>query len=478
MRTRFVLLFYCVFGAFGADTLNVLFIAVDDLRPTLGCYGDPAARTPAIDRLASRGLTFDRAYCQQAVCNPSRQSLLTGRRPDTIGVWDLKTHFRQTAPEVVPLPEYFKQRGYFAQSFGKIYHGRPGMQDAASWSVPEQLHRVDKHEMYLLPENQSGEQQKKMAATEAADVPDIAYPDGRVADRAVEALRVLARREQPFFLAVGFRKPHVPFTAPKRYWDLYRRAALAKPENPLAPKGAPALALHNSVELRGYIDIPNKGPIADSKIAEMRHGYYAAVSYIDAQVGRLLDTLAGTGLERRTVVILWSDHGYHLGEHGLWCKTTNFELDSRVPMILAVPDQRNRGVHTRALVELVDVYPTLLELCGLPAPEGLEGRSMKPLLDNPDREWKRAVFSQFPRPWPASGAPEHMGYSIRTDSWRYTLWLDWETKRVVAEELYDEAADPRETTNLARSAKHADRVAELRQMLYAGPNRELRKEER
>ena len=445
---------------------NVLFIAVDDLRPTLRCYGDQTARTPNIDRLARRGTLFNRAYCQQAVCNPSRASLMTGRRPDTIKVWDLATHFRKTVPNVVTLPQHFKQQGYHSQCVGKIYHGKKALQDSPSWSVPEKFNVGVKREQYVLAKNRPGEKSGKMAACECADAPDDAYWDGKIAEEAIKALE--ENRDQPFFLAVGFMKPHLPFSCPKKYWDIYDRDSIAPPVNPKKPAGAPEIALHDWVELRGYTDIPDKGPLSTAKIAELRHGYYACVSYTDAQIGKLLDSLNRLNLAHNTVIVLWGDHGWHLGEHALWCKTTNFELDTRVPMIVAAPRQKRAGAKTDALVEFVDIYPTLVELCALSMPKGLEGVSVAPLLNNPNRPWKKAAFSQFPRPWFYKKQPAVMGYTIRTGRHRYTEWLDFKTREVLARELYDHPNDSGETVNLADKREHAQEVQRLSKMLRAG----------
>jgi iduronate 2-sulfatase len=444
--------------------LNVLFIAVDDLRPTLGCYGDPITVTPHIDALAEEGLLFQRAYCQQAVCGPSRMSLLTGRRPDAIRTWSNSHHFRQAIPTIVTLPQYFKKHGYHTQCVGKIFHGQSSMQDRVSWSVPEKHNFVHKgmyQYRYALEENQTGK--LKARATECAEVPDNAYLDGLITEEAGKALN--RNRERPFFLAVGFKKPHVPFCAPKKYWDLYDRKRLAVPEHPDPPRDVPPVALHNWKELRGYTDIPNDGPLSAKKSAELRHGYYAATSYVDAQVGKLLAKLDALGLRQNTVVILWGDHGYHLGEHDLWCKTTNFELDTHVPLILSVPSQQSKGRKTRALVELVDIYPTLVECCRLPIPDDLDGVSMVPLLKDPDRSWKKTAFSQFPRPAYYKRQPEVMGYSMRTDRFRYTQWQNWKTATVVAQELYDHGLDPHETRNLALKKPYRGIVKELSTLL-------------
>jgi iduronate 2-sulfatase len=456
---------------------NVLFLVFDDLRTTLGCYGDPVALTPNLDRLAARGAAFTRAYSQIAVCNPSRASVLTGRRPDALRVWDLRVHFRKNVPDVVTLPQHFKQHGYRCEAIGKIYHDPPAFRDEPSWSVPAQLDdtravrgkyvREDNLRIYQ-PGGKMG--QEKAAATEAADVPDHAYIDGRVADLAVQRLRALATQPAPFFLAVGFRRPHLPFSAPRRYWDLYDPARLKTVSQPDPPRGAPALARHDSEELRGYTDMPPHGACPPEQTARLRHGYYAATSYADAQAGRVLAALRALALEENTVIVVWSDHGYHLGEHGLWAKATNYEADTRVPLLVAYPGQPHRGARSAALCELLDVYPTLVDLCGLPIPAGLDGRSLRPWLETPARPGRDAVFSQFSRPWPSRGPIEHMGYAVRTATHRYVEWRRFGTRELVARELYAYAGDELfERENLAADPAHAMRLARLAALLPAPP---------
>ncbi|MCA8951607.1 MAG: sulfatase [Planctomycetes bacterium] len=456
--------------------LNVLFLAVDDLRPALGCYGDPVAITPCIDRLAARGTIFRRAYCQQALCSPSRLSLMTGRRPDTTRVWDLDTHFRAAMPDVVTLPQHFRQNGYFTRSFGKIYHGGgPAAKDPPSWSAKPRFDTGDPRR-YVTPANLASTGAKR-ASTERGDVDEDGYTDGMICAAAIAELEQLAQRgdAEPFFLAVGFHKPHLPFCAPAKYWDLYDRDAIPLPDPATAPADAPEYAMRSWRELEGYTDIADDGAIPVEQIRTLRHGYYACVSYADALVGRLLDALARVGHSDDTVVVLWGDHGYHLGEQSLWTKANNFELSVRVPLIVALPTAAGavaRTGPTDALVELVDLYPSLAELCGLPAPDGVEGTSFVPLLADPERPWKRAVFHQFPRA--PEGRNRHrgrgavMGYAARTDRYRYVEWRDSASGEVAARELYDQAEDPRETVNLAGSAAHADAVAELAERLRAG----------
>jgi arylsulfatase A-like enzyme len=454
---------------------NVLFIVVDDLRTTLGGYGDKTAITPNIDRLAARSLLFTHAYAQQAVCNPSRQSFLSGRRPDAIRVWNLTSHFRKTAPDVISLPEHFKRHGYITQGIGKIYHDPAEMQDAPSWSLPATFNVLAKKEDYLLPENQAppDKPQRKMAATEAADAADDAYPDGKVAAAAVTALGELKDRGQPFFLAVGFRKPHLPFSAPKKYWDLYDRAKIPDLGRETPPRNAPEIALHDWPELRGYSGVAKQGPLAREQAMELRHGYYASVSYMDAQVGKVIDELGRLKLAENTIVVLFSDHGFHLGDSGLWCKDTVYEATTRAPLLLSAPrggSWRAAGERTEALVELIDLYPTLAELCGLPTPNKLDGRSLVPLLRDPKRSWKTAAYSQFPRPWTPSSTqpPQRMGYAVRTDRFRYIEWRDFKTLELLARELYDYSTGATETVNLASDPAYADRIAALSGELKKG----------
>jgi iduronate 2-sulfatase len=435
---------------------NVLFIAVDDLRVEVGCYGDTLAKSPNIDRLAERGILFNRAYCQQSVCNPSRASMLTGLRPDTLGVWDLPTHFREKHPDVVTLPQLFKQHGYHTRNIGKIFHNYRQDDfkgDPASWSVPAMLH-YGSH--YVDDQVQvDGPPPPNLATldkTECRDVPDEAYLDGRVAAETVKALR--ENRNRPFFLAVGFWKPHLPFNAPKKYWDLYDRSDVELPPNPQPPAGVPPIALQD-------YKIDSKAHLTDDDIRELRHGHYAAISYLDAQVGKVLNELDRLNLQDKTIIVFWSDHGLHLGEHGLWSKTTCFELDTRVPLIIAAPDYQG-GQRTDALVELLDIYPTLADLCGLPAPAILEGMSLRPILKDPNTSVKSAAFSQHPRPpYCRRADPQVMGYSIRTDRYRYNQWRDFQTGQVVARELYDHANDPRETVNLADREENAAIIRRL-----------------
>ena len=427
---------------------NVLFIAVDDLRPELGCYGRDYIKSPNIDRIAKSGMVFRRAYCQQAVCSPSRSSLLTGTRPDTTQVWDLVTHFRDALPNVVTLPEHFKNNGYFVQGMGKIFH--PSVEDPQSWSVPWQTAKAPNYANVKTDEIQDDDAPKKANAKggpsfEAGNVADNFYKDGQVAELAVKTLQGLKTKAQPFFLAVGFAKPHLPFVSPKKYWDMYDPAKIQLAPNPFHPKDAPEYALTNSGELRNYTNMPAEGPITDAMARKLKHGYYAAISYTDAQIGKVLDELERSGLRHNTIIVLWGDHGWKLGEHGEWCKHSNVENDTNAPLLLSAPGVKTAGKQTTALVEFVDIYPTLAELAGLRLPTHLEGKSFKPLLENPNRSWKTAAFSQYPR-------RKLMGYAMRTDRFRFTVWVDKKDHtKVDAIELYDHEKDPQENVNVAKA---------------------------
>lgn len=435
--------------------LNVLFIMADDLRAELASYGS-VVLTPNLDRLAKRSVQFDRAYCQQAVCNPSRSSMLTGRRPDSLRLWNNGTHFRELNLDVTTLPHWFKTHGYTTRCVGKIFHNWHTQEkgDARSWSAPEFLHYANHGDD--TPQV-NGELPPNLATTttrnygnvplcEIRDVPDEAYYDGRVA---AEAIRVLSEiKDQPFFLAVGFWKPHAPMNAPKRYWDLYDRAKLPA-LNPARPEGAPDVAFHDGREIRGIP--PNQLTFTPEQAAEIRHGYFANISYMDAQLGKVLDALDRHGLTNRTTIVFVGDHGYHVGEHSLWGKTSNFELDARVPLMLAAPGSAHAGRRTESLAELLDLFPTLVDLCRLPKPDGLEGSSLVPILCDPAARVKPAAYTQHPRPAyfdrEPSKTPQAMGCSVRTPAVRYTEWRDWKTDEVIARELYDATRDPAEMHN-------------------------------
>ena len=458
---------------------NVLFIVVDDLRPELGCYGKPV-HSPHIDQLAREGVLFERAYVQCALCMPSRVSVFTGRRPDTTGVVDFSVRFRDVLGDVVTLPQHFKNNGYHAAAFGKVFH----RDDVASWSEPlwqsnRQRYHTDfgKQVLTWMSEDHRrltyvwdlGDGITKTKSPgglpwEAADVPDTKLRDGHIADAAIAKMRELKNR--PFFLAVGFHKPHLPFIAPKKYFDIYDRSKIDLAANPFPPRDAPKFATYNWNDLRHYYGIPDVGPVLDEQARDLKHAYYACVSFVDAQVGRLLNSLDTLGLTKNTIVVLWGDHGWQLGEHGMWDKHSNFETSTHAPLIVRVPEVK--AARTSALVEFVDIFPTLCELCGLSLDHGLEGRSFVPLLSNPDRQWKSAAFSQYRRVIPGYGkVARGMGYSMRTDRYRFTEWTVAGTD-FHADELYDHRLDPNENINLAVLSEHQQLLNRLRKKLHAG----------
>jgi iduronate 2-sulfatase len=468
MKRTLLFLLFAANAAVAADKPNVLFIAVDDLRPELGCYGNTIVKSPHIDRLAKSGVVFSHAYCQQAVCLPSRASLLTGARPDSTKAWDLSTDFRKALPDIVTLPQLFKNSGYVSLAMGKLYHH--GYDDAVSWSEPTRFPATGamSGNQELHPDRPAEQRSAKGRgpAAEAVDGPDNALHDGQLADMAVAALSDLKTKPQPFFLAVGFIRPHLPFNSPKKYWDLYDPQQIPLASNPFFPKDAPPYAIPGGSEVRSYGGAPAERPYPDDYARFLKHGYYAAISYMDAQVGRLLDALDQQGLRENTIVVLWGDHGWKLGEHGAWAKHTNFENDTRAPLIISAPAMKHAGAKSGALVEFVDVYPTLAELAGLPLPSHLEGVSLKPLLDQPERPWKSAAFSQFPR---KVGKKNLMGHTMRTTRYRYTKWVFKQNpEKTDAVELYDHEKDPQENTNIAADPANAAIIRTLDQQWHAG----------
>jgi uncharacterized sulfatase len=437
-----------------AAKLNVLFIAVDDMNNDLGCYGHPLVRSPNVDRLAKRGVRFDRAYCQFPLCSPSRVSLLTGRRPDTTRIFDLSTDFRKTSlPDVVTLPQLFMNNGYYAARVGKIFHygnpgqiGTNGLDDPKSWNDRVNPRGRDKDDEKKLVNYTPKRGLGSALCFLAAEGTDEEQTDGKVA---AETIKLLEKNKgRPFFLAAGFYRPHCPYIAPKKYFDLYPLDRITLPREPAGHREkllAPATASTRPYPLFG---------VTEAQAREAKRAYYAAITFVDAQVGKLLDALDRLGLADKTVVVFWSDHGYHLGEHGLWMKQSLFEESARVPLIVAAPGRKGNGKGCPRTVELLDLYPTLAELAGLPAPKGLEGANLKPLLDNPAAEWKRPAFTQV---WRGS----FPGHSVRTERWRYTEWANGKQ----GAELYDHDADPRELHNLAGDAKHAAVVKDLRALV-------------
>jgi uncharacterized sulfatase len=437
--------------------LNVLFIAVDDMNNDLGCYGNPQVKAPNIDRLAARGVKFDRAYCQFPLCSPSRSSLLTGLRPDTTRVFDLKYHFRQGLPDVLTLPQLFRTNGYYAARVGKIYHygnpgdiGTSGLDDPASWAEVRNPAGRDKTalepDVIRYKDSKGKGLGSAMAYLNDKQGTDEQHTDGKVATQAIELLE--AHKDKPFFLAVGFYKPHCPWITPRGYFEKYSLDTIQLP--PIAPNyrdtvPAPALASTRPWPYFG---------VSPEFARECKLGYYAAISFVDAQVGRVLDALDRLGLRDNTIVVFWSDHGYQLGEHGLWFKQSCFEESARVPLIIVSPGTKNAGKASPRTVEFVDLYPTLADLAGLTPPKNLEGFSLRPLLENPAAPWTHAAFTQVQR-------GSFPGHSVRTERWRYT---EWDFGKQGAE-LYDHEADPQELHNLAADEKYAATIAELKALL-------------
>ncbi|TMM55765.1 sulfatase [Maribacter algarum] len=492
---------------------NILFIAIDDLRPELGAYGSEIAITPNMDALAADGLLFNNAYCQEAICSPSRASIMTGARPETINVIENFTYFRDENPDIVTLPQHLWANGYETVYTGKIFH--PGYTDEEkSWSrkpysgpdvspIPKRIRG------YVLEENQEMFKKNreeviakygknaprnglgKGPSYEFADAPDHTYDDGHSTDLAIATMKEMAGEDKPFFLGLGFKKPHLEWIAPKKYWDMYEGVDMQMTDLDQGPKDGAAMGLHASFELRARADIPNYGNIPAEQAKNLKRAYLATVSYVDAQIGKMLKALEAEGLKENTIVMLWSDHGWHLGDMGIWGKATNYEIATRVPLIVSPPNMPKevRGKKTDALVELVDMYPTLCDMVGIPIPEHTEGQSFKPLLSNPEQAWKTAAFMQFPNPalreWAANplspGMRETyfgkllkdvearikvqqgdtwdrdlfenrlMGYSMRTADHRFTVWKDYTNPEAapIFFELYDHKTDPNETVNIA-----------------------------
>ena len=465
---------------------NVLLICVDDLKPVLGCYGDKFAKTPNIDRLAGQGVLFESAYCNQAVCSPSRNALMTSLRPQTLGIYDLATNFRRSRPDAVTVAQHFQQNGYSTQALGKVFHvGHGNAEDEVSWTVP---HWRPKAAQYLLPESQDNKRTSsngpRGTATESADVADEAYGDGQIAVEAAARITAAAEdKDQPFFIACGFLKPHLPFVSPKKYWDRYDPKTVPMPQVTDVPENAPSYAPQFGGELRQYSDMPREGAISEEDTRRLIHGYYAATSYTDAQIGRVLDALDASGARSNTIVVLWGDHGWHLGDHGMWCKHTNYEQATRIPLIISSPGCA-AGQKSRALIETVDVYPTLCELAGLPARDGLDGLSAAATLKSPDVQTRESVIHVYPR-------GERLGRAIRTNRFRMVEWKVPGTDASEAEyELYDYEKDPLEMANIAGSnpevlaklqailAKHPEAVPQIRASAGAEKTKPEKKQDR
>ena len=433
---------------------NVLLIMADDLNTDLGAYGHPIVRTPNIDRLASRGLRFDRAYNQFPLCNPSRASLMTGLRPDTIRIYELQTQLRATVPDAITLPQMFRRNGYYAARVGKIYHygvpgqiGTSGLDDPLSWDAVVNPKGIDKDEEPLLTNLTPSRGLGSALAFYASPSTDEEQTDGKVAAETISLLE--ANRNRPFFIAAGFYRPHCPFIAPKKYFDAY------------PPERIPVPAISSSAMTRvpsaALFTTPLNWDIPEDGLRQSIRAYYASISFLDANVGRLLSALDRLKLTSNTIVVFMSDHGYNLGEHGQWMKQSLFERSARSPLIIAGPGVSTRGSSSR-IVEYLDLYPTVAELAGLKPPGNLEGRSLVPLMKNPSAQWDRPAFTQVRR---GAAGKFFMGYSVRTEKWRYTEW----DGGAQGTELYDESKDPGELHNLAEDPAQKDVISELKRLL-------------
>ena len=508
---------------------NILFIAVDDLKPILGCYGNTLVKTPNIDKLAKISTVFNKNYCQQAICGPTRASIMTGTRPDVTQVWNLTTQMRDVNPNLVTLPQYLITQGYETSGIGKIYHPSSAISgvDPVSWSIPYLKSKESDfptglgspaNGQYQLPETKARmtpeiiaerkKQNKDLASNdenpksikgpsvECIDVPDNAYQDGVNALLAKEQIIKLSKGNKPFFMAVGFSKPHLPFVSPKKYWDLYQREEMPIATFQEHSKNGPLIAYHQSGELRNYLDIPDFATLpADSlriglkleKQKELIHGYYAAVSYLDAQVGVLLNTLESLGTLNNTIIVLWGDHGWHLGDHDLWHKHTNFEEATRAPLIIAGPGIKSGK--TNSLTEFVDVFPTICDLAGVPIPSKLDGISLRPLMVNNSAKVNDYSISQYPRKLKKlemikKGYTDSkmMGYSLRTDKYRYTIWMNnftskqpFNESQVYASEMYDYVNDPLEKINVVNDKNYTAISIEMKAKMLAYFKSELAK---
>lgn len=492
----------CVSILFGHCTIdrtttppNILFIAVDDLKPMLNCYGHDQIVSPNIDEIAGNGAVFLRNYCQQAICGPSRASLMTGLRPDHTGVWDLKTRMRDVNPDLLTIPQYFRENGYTTAAFGKIYDPRCVDQeyDAVSWSFPyidnNHLPLPDGIEAPMFGHYQDpdtrmrGEKLLREArelglegydqiryglaqlkpVTEAADVPDNAYQDGVMTREAILMLEKMSAKEGPFFLAVGFKKPHLPFVAPRKYWELYDREQISTAHFQKHAVNGPDIAYHNSGEIRSYTGFEFKdGLIPENQQKEIIHGYYAAVSYIDALIGNIITKLKELDQEDNTIIVLWGDHGWHLGDHGMWCKHSNFEQATRSPLIISAPGMK-KHLKVPSPSDFIDIFPTLCELASLDIPEHLEGTSLVPLLNGKAERVKDYSISQYPR------GDKVMGYTMRTERYRYTEWHNstyksfdtYDPDRIVGRELYDYQKDTFETVNVFEDPGYVEIAQEM-----------------
>jgi iduronate 2-sulfatase len=475
---------FCLSLTQAADRPNVLLILVDDLKPALGCYGDPVAKTPHMDRLAARGMRFDLAYCNQAVCAPSRFTLMLGSHSTSTGLYSLGSQLRQVVPNAITMPQYFAQHGYRTESLGKVFHfGHGNEGDPDSFSVPHFKEKVIEYvDPASTPEGKLTREEAMFqnvkapaggmnslprgAAFENPDVSDEAYADGRVAAETVRRLQAAKDRNEPFFIVAGFARPHLPFSAPKKYWDLYDAGKFQLASNPELPAGSPRIAHKRGGEIRNYFPVPDKqdsAEISRSLARQLIHGYYASASYVDAQIGKVLDELGRLNLNENTIVVLWGDHGFHLGDLGIWTKHTNYEQANRIPLLISAPGITTPDSSTKQLAESVDIFPTLAQLAGLPAPKGpqpMNGVSLVPVLKDPQLRVRGHAYHVYPN--------AKLGRAIRTERYRLVEWQALkDSKTPVEYELYDYEIDPLESRNLATDKP--DVVADMIEILAKYP---------
>ena len=483
---------------------NVLFISIDDLRPALGVYGDSIVHSPHIDKIASEGCTFMETFCQSAVCAPSRASLMTGLRPDSTRVWHLGDKFREINPATVTMPQHFAKHGYHTVNLGKIFHNY--MPDSISWHEPDLrparylkpdwLGR-DGETFYISPEVNASQKVKRDSllklrpvryadgwntgpAWEAADVHDTMYFDGAQNKLVEKTLTRLAKSDKPFYMGLGYFRPHLPFTVPKKYWDMYDPDNMPLAANPNIPEGAPLHTMNSMYELRhydgfGHISHPTGAyQMSEDTVRTLRHGYYASVSYVDKLIGDLVTHMKALNIYDNTIIVIWGDHGWKLGDHNSWGKMTNYNIDLKVPLIIRYPEQSKRGIKTSGITELVDLFPTLCDLAEIDIPDYMQGQSLVPLMNKPEQKWKSAAFSQFHRrPKVSADGQRYMGYSMNTEKYHYIEWYRWDHKAGIrgeykGAELYDRLNDPYEYKNIANNDELNSIQSELSEQLAMG----------
>jgi len=444
--------------SFGQEQPNVLIFLVDDLRNDLGCYGNTIVKSPNIDKLAKNGVVFNKAYCQQAICAPSRMSILTGMRPENIGIYDIFSPMRKTRKDLISMPQFFKSYGYKTASIGKVYHH--SRDDKEVWDVFHEKEKntyVSKENTDFIENSKSSGKIAKGPAFEKVETSDDAYKDGRAAKHAIETLQKL--KNNKFLMIVGLSKPHLPFNAPKKYWDLYDKNDFKVPSR-VKPKNMYRLALSKWGELKNYANIPNNGDLNDELTKELINGYYACISYVDTQIGKIVNTLEELNLKENTLIVFMSDHGYKLGEYGAWCKHSNMEIDTRVPLIISNgKNLKTNNTKCNALVENIDVFPTIAASCGLTT-HHVDGKSLLPLIDNPKKPWDKAAYSLFPR------GKKYMGCTVTDGHWRYTEWRNSVDQKVLYKELYNHQKSVVANENLSKNPEYKTVVSRMQELLY------------